>query len=110
ISHATEDDAIADKIFDALSAAGLRVWLDHREGIPYGKRWERVIREAIKQSKQGLFLMSRCSLNSDYCNAEWHRIIDLGKKLYVALLEPIPIEDTPLLLGSIQYADLTRPE
>ncbi|RMF49075.1 MAG: ATP-binding protein, partial [Chloroflexota bacterium] len=33
-----------------------------------------------------------------------------GKKLYVALLEPIPIEDTPLLLGSIQYADLTRPE
>ncbi|MDW8298932.1 MAG: TIR domain-containing protein [Anaerolineae bacterium] len=111
ISHATADDAIADRLFEACTAAGLRVWVDHREGIVYGDLWERKIRLAIGESAKGLFLMSRRSLQSEFCEAECQRILSLGKPLYVALLEPIEDRNAiPLLISRIQYADLTRPE
>ncbi len=39
ISHATKDDAVVDKIFDALDKAGIDTWVDHKRLKP-SDDWE----------------------------------------------------------------------
>ncbi len=107
ISHSTRDDIIATRIADALRAAGLIPWLDHDHGITYGDNWSGAIHEAANASVAGLFVMSGHSVRSEYCEAEWNRVLALGKKLYIALIKPLPVADIPLRLGVIQYANLT---
>src|SRR4030095_11544742 len=76
-------------------------------GIDYGDEWSLAIHEAVKAADIGLFVLSPRSVKSRYCDAEWNRILATGKKLYVAVMESVPLEDVPLRLGGIQYADLT---
>ncbi|HVO44278.1 MAG TPA: toll/interleukin-1 receptor domain-containing protein [Aggregatilineales bacterium] len=108
VSHATADDAIVSQIADRLKAAGLRAWIDHERGITYGDNWDRAIHDAANACTAGLFILSPASTKSEYCIAEWNRILALGKRLYIAMITPVPVPDIPLRLGTIQYADLTR--
>ncbi len=108
ISHATDDDATITRIHDALTAAGINTWVDHLDGINPGDHWGREIHTAANDCINGLFVLSPKSAKSAYCEAEWTRVLALGKLLYIALIEPVPTRDFPLRLGTIQYADLTR--
>ncbi len=107
ISHATLDDDKVTSIAHALTAAGLEVWVDHFNGISYGDAWSRAIHDATNACDCGLFVLSPRSAQSEYCDAEWNRVRSLGKPLYVALIENVPLTDIPLLISRIQYADLT---
>ncbi len=107
ISHATKDDAVVDRIAGGLNAAGLETWIDHQHGLKPGVDWSLGIDQAINTCACGLFIMSSASLKSDYCRAEWNRVLYLDKPLYVAVIERVPKEDRPTRLGIIQPADLT---
>jgi tetratricopeptide (TPR) repeat protein len=107
ISHATADDAAAEKLADALTAAGKTAWIDHRGGLTVGMpNWDSEIRKAIGTCAAGLLLMSPRSLVSDICNAECLLIRELGKPLYVAYLETCAPADIWLSIKLLQYADL----
>lgn len=106
ISHATADDPTVDRIATALTAVGLTVWVDHRKGLVPGDDWSNGIQTALHDCAMGLFVASPRSVKSAYCRAEWNRILALGRPLYVALIELVPLVDYPLRLGTIQYANL----
>jgi hypothetical protein len=108
ISHATIDDPVVSQIQKTLSDVGIKGWVDHEQGIIYGDNWDRAIHNAANDCKAGLFILSSHSANSEYCSAEWNRILALGKRLYIAMIEFVPVAEIPLRLGTIQYVDLTR--
>ncbi|GIU74453.1 MAG: hypothetical protein KatS3mg004_1540 [Bryobacteraceae bacterium] len=49
IAYAAEDAAAAERIFDALEAAGFAPWMDRRRLLP-GQDWRRAIEGAIETS------------------------------------------------------------
>ncbi len=108
ISHATADDAIVDRIAVALNKAHIDTWIDHQHGLKPGDDWSLGIDKAINTCDCGLFVLSPASVKSDYCRAEWNRVLYLDKKLYVALTEHVPKEVRPARLGIIQPSDLTN--
>ena len=108
ISHASVEDAKVNDIAAALNAGGIETWVDHQHGIEPGAIWSREIQDATNDCECGLFVLSPISVKSDYCEAEWNRILALKKKLYVALIEHVPLADYPLRLGIIQYCDLSK--
>lgn len=105
VSHATKDDAHADRFADALLTHGITTWIDHRGGIePGAPNWDRALREAIKTCDAGVLLMTPRSLASDICEAECLFVREQGKPLYVAFLEAGG--EVWLSIKMIQYADL----
>jgi tetratricopeptide (TPR) repeat protein len=106
VSHASEDDAMVNRLYEPMLAAGLTPWIDHRNGIHYGEEWETRIQEGVNQCHIGLFVLSPRSAKSKWCSVERNRILDDGKPLYVALIETTDSKDFPIRLTAIQYADL----
>jgi tetratricopeptide (TPR) repeat protein len=112
ISHSSQDNAIADVIYDGLRAAGFdEVWVDHRHGIEPGDQdWELAIREALGECDEVLYLMSQASLDSKWCKREISRADGLGKPIFVAKLEEIQrSNDRFMQIETSQYANfMTR--
>jgi|GEM_PF-1715767 len=107
ISHATAEDAAADRLAEALHAAGLSTWVDHQGGInPGDPDWDDKIRAAIVDCTAGLLLLSPASLASDICKAECKLVRELARPLYVAYLASADPTAVWLIVKNIQYADL----
>ncbi|MGQ9887196.1 MAG: TIR domain-containing protein [Aggregatilineales bacterium] len=84
----------------------METWVDHRQGIEPGTpNWDKAIREAIAGCNFGLLVMSPRSLASDICAAECLLLRDLGKPLYVLLLDTCPPATIWLYIRLIQYVD-----
>jgi len=106
ISHATSDDETVNRIYTAVTDAGLTAWVDHQRGITYGDNWSRAIHDALNNCRYGLFIISPASVKSEYCDSEWNRILGLSKRLYTAVITAVPRPDIPARLGVIQPANL----
>lgn len=105
ISHSTKDNSIVTAIHQKLTSVGIETWVDHLQLRP-GDDWDRAITKALKEAKSGLFVLSASSAESLECINEYRTILELGKPLYVALIEDIPAEDYPYRLRTIQRVDL----
>jgi WD40 repeat protein len=108
VSHVTADDDIVTTIHNSLMDAGIKVWVDHIDGINPGDNFSREIQNAVNECDCGLFVLSAESAKSDYCEAEWQRILALKKKVYVLLIEDLTLAKFPLRLGTIQYTNLSK--
>src|ERR1041385_1370817 len=106
VSHATDDDKAVSKIHDALEKAGIPAWVDHEDGLGAGSNWSAEIQGALNDCEAGLFVLSPTSAKSPECEAEYRRVLSLGKRLYVALIQPVSKADFPWRLTTIQYVDL----
>ena len=107
ISHATKDDAYADRVAESLQAAGFATWVDHQHGIePGASNWDRAIRAALPECAAAVLVMTSRSLASDNCAAECITIRELSKPLYVAYLDTVKPDEIWLYIKMIQYADL----
>lgn len=106
VSHSTKDDAIVSQIHDKLEASGINIWVDHEDGIGVGDNWSKQIQDATNMSLAGLFIMSNASVESEYCTAEWQRLLARGLILYIVMIDTIPLEKIPLRLDIIQRIDL----
>lgn len=107
ISHSTSDDILANLISQKLTKLGADNWVDHFRIKP-GDDWDNLINQALKEASAGLLLLSQKSANSRECINEWRYILDLGKPLYVALIDKMTTEDFPYRLRTTQYVDLTE--
>ncbi|RMF76761.1 MAG: TIR domain-containing protein, partial [Chloroflexi bacterium] len=108
ISHATKNDDDVTRIHNTLQAAGLDVWVDHIDGIGPGDRWPQQIQVALNDCTAGLVVLSPDAAESPEVEAEYRRILQLGKRLYIALLRDVPLADFPFRLTTIQYVDLRK--
>src|SRR5512145_1925433 len=101
ISHTDADKVLVDRIHDTLEAAGISAWVDHRDGIGAGDNWSDQIQTALNACECGLLVLSPKSAQSPECEAEYRRILSLGKILYVALAQPLSKADFPWRLTTI---------
>lgn len=109
ISHSTEDDAIADRVFSALIKVGVDAWVDHINKINYGENWQKAIDDAIALCDGGIVLLSPASAISRWCNIEINEIIERKLPLIPVIVHPVAREQIPLILRStIQRADLSK--
>jgi TolB-like protein len=98
LSYASQDAEAAQKICDALRAAGIEVWFDKSE-LRGGDVWDRQIREQIHDCRLFIPVISANTEARDegYFRREWglatDRTRDMAEKR--AFLLPIVIDDTP---------------
>ena len=89
ISYSRRDIDFAQKIVDALAANKLDTWIDGKS-IPKGEKWLDAIYRGIEESDAFLFLISRNSVNSDYCHKEIVHAVKNNKRILpeIRLLAP----------------------
>lgn len=100
ISYASEDEAHARMIYEALKAAGYDPWYD-KEGLRGGDRWDDVIPDTIQGVDYVVVIESRALAEKtfSYVNKE----IDLALKRQqfarrgIRFIIPVRVDDSPLL-------------
>jgi TolB-like protein/Flp pilus assembly protein TadD len=98
LSYASEDAPAAQRICEALRAAGIEVWFDQSE-LRGGDAWDAAIRKQIKSC--GLFIpvISRNThaRGEGYFRLEWKLAVDRSDLMATDLpfLVPVAIDDTP---------------
>jgi len=98
LSYASQDAEAAEKICDALRAAGIEVWFDKSE-LTGGDVWDRRIREQIRDCRLFIPVISANTEARDegYFRREWglatDRTRDMAEKR--TFLIPVVVDDTP---------------
>ena len=96
ISYAREDEAIASKLADILTAIGYNVWIDQKRLRP-GFQWEPAIGKAIDRAYGALFLASGHSLSKEsYVREELALLLERQKTVSAdaAFLIPVRLDDS----------------
>jgi TolB-like protein len=97
LSYASEDTDAAQRICEALSAAGIEVWFDKSE-LRGGDAWDRHIRDQIQQCRLFLPLISSHSEARDegYFRREWRLAVERAGDMDErrAFIVPVVIDDT----------------
>lgn len=101
LSYSSQDKDKSGLIAEALTEQGFSVWWDRK--IPHGRRYRRVIQEALDQAKCVLVLWSSSSVQSDWV------VEEAEEGLRRCILVPALIEDdveVPLGFRNIEAAQL----
>jgi hypothetical protein len=106
ISYSHEDDEIVEKIAAGLASRNKRIWLDKWE-LNYGDSLIQVIQEALISSSALLIMLSKKSVESEWCKKEITAGLmrELEEKRVVVV--PILLDDCkiPIFLRDKYYAD-----
>jgi TolB-like protein/Tfp pilus assembly protein PilF len=98
LSYASEDAPAAQRIADALRAAGIEVWFD-REELRGGDAWDQKIRHQIRDCRLFVPIISAHSEArlEGYFRREWKLAVDRTDDMAseVAFLVPVVIDETP---------------
>lgn len=109
ISHATEDQAAAGSVCDALEAAGVPCWIAPRD-IPPGTDYVDGLMLGIGQCAVLLLVFTAHSNASPWVKKELERANSRGLRLLPVMLEQAPPSPgVELLISGTQWFDATRP-
>lgn len=98
ISHSSKDNIQAVAIKDWLIAEGwndIFLDLDPEHGIAGGEKWEQALLNAANRCDAVLYLISKSWLASEWCRWEFQLAQKLNKRLFILLIEEIPIAELP---------------
>jgi len=97
LSYASEDQAAAQRICDALRAGGIEVWFD-QSALRGGDAWDQAIRKQIKTCVLFIPVISRHTHDRDegYFRFEWKLAVDRSHLMTSnkAFLLPVVIDET----------------
>jgi len=111
IAYATEDFAIAEKLFDELLDLGYAPWLDRRKLLP-GQNWPRRIEDAIMSADFFIACFSSHSVRKrGGFQAEVRYALDCARRLPIdeVFLIPVRLDDCRVptrIQRETQYVDL----
>src|SRR5579863_5667969 len=98
LSYASQDAEAAQKICEALRAAGIEVWLDQSE-LRGGDAWDQSIREQIQACALFIPIISANAHAriEGYFRLEWKLAVDRSHRMAPdqPFLLPVVIDDTP---------------
>lgn len=94
------------RVAAALEEAGWSVWVD-REDVPPASEWREELALGIRTAHTFVFVLSKSSVESDYCRWELEEAVRLGKRLIPVVIDDV--ESAPEQLASRQYVFM-RPE
>ncbi len=101
ISHSSSDNDFTRDLADALTLAGIDVWVDF-DRIDQGATFTRAIEQALLDCRVFVVMISRAARDSNWVENETLKAMELGKPLRVVLLEDVPL---PLHLANRHYSD-----
>ncbi|GAB4131326.1 MAG: hypothetical protein Fur0046_00170 [Cyanobacteria bacterium J069] len=107
LSHAEADRALTDRVVKMLMRQGITVWTS-RADIKTGAEFQAEIYRGIEEADNVVLLISEAALRSAYCTIEIDRALQYHKRIIPLLIEPLPPEQIPERLRSLQFIDLTR--
>ncbi|MFN0087066.1 MAG: TIR domain-containing protein, partial [Blastocatellia bacterium] len=82
LSYARPDQAVAEKVEEFLTAAGIRVFRDTSDIGP-GDNWDLVIEKALRECQSMVLLLSPASMpDRKEVHREWFRFDQKAKKIY----------------------------
>jgi TolB-like protein len=97
LSYASQDAEAAQKICEALRAAGIEVWFD-QSALRGGDVWDQAIRKQIKTCALFIPVISRHTHDRDegYFRLEWKLAVDRSHLMTTnkAFLLPVVVDDT----------------
>jgi TolB-like protein/Tfp pilus assembly protein PilF len=97
LSYASQDAEAAQRICEALRAAGIEVWFDQSE-LRGGDVWDQTIRKQIKSCVLFIPVISRRTHERDegYFRLEWKLAVDRSHLMttHKAFLLPVVVDDT----------------
>jgi hypothetical protein len=97
LSYASQDARAAQRICDALRAAGVEVWLDKSE-LRGGAAWDRQIRERIRDCRLFIAVISANTEARDegYFRREWKLAVDRTRDMSEnkPFIVPVVIDNT----------------
>ena len=101
VSYARPDEPHAERVAEALRAAGYAVWRD--DELPAHRAFSEVIEERLKTATAVVVLWSDAAAKSQWVRAEADDARNAGKLIQARLDSTLP----PLPFNQIQCADLT---
>jgi hypothetical protein len=101
ISHSTKDNPFTTYLAEQLRTAGFNVWVDV-DSIPAASTWLREIEKAVTDCAAVIVVLSKVARESEWVERETLLAMDLGKPLFIALIEDMPL---PLHLLNRQFSD-----
>jgi hypothetical protein len=111
LAYATEDSALAGRLYDDLQRAGLGPWMDVRKLMP-GQNWPRAIERAIEASDFFIACFSEASVNKrGGFQAEIRYALECARRAPLDDIFVVPVRLEPCLVPDriqkeFQYIDL----
>lgn len=91
ISHAKEDTAFAEQLYDYLSEKGFSPWLDKKK-LKVGANWDYEIKKALKESTFVILLLSSISVKKrGYIQKEFKYALEYSESKLIDDIYIIPI-------------------
>jgi hypothetical protein len=90
ISYSTADEAFCQKLYDALSDSGMRVWFAPHDVLP-GRKIEHQISGAIEQYDKLLLVLSDASMQSQWVETELYKAREREVATKAQILFPISL-------------------
>lgn len=112
LSYANEDQKEVEKLYDDLSSAGFKPWMDKKDILP-GEKWKLSIRKAIRDSDFFVVCLSSNSVNKrGFLQKEIRAALDILDEMLDSdiYLIPMRLEDceVPEGLRDLQWVDLFK--
>ena len=107
ISYAATDHDTAERVYEHLTGAGVRCWLDNIEVQPEAD-WLQQVEQAVKSASHGLLLLSPAAVRSPMAMGEFHDLLLEDKPVYIALIAEVPANDLPFHLQNVPLFDLAH--
>ena len=109
ISYSRTDSEFADSLYNALTSANLRIWMDRSGGISGGAKWEEKIRQGLKSSQMVLVVISQVSMKSKWVDKELGRAEKLEMDILPVQIEGLkPDADYRMCLDGPQWIDARK--
>jgi len=110
LSYVRSDRGSVEKLYQNLSDAGFRPWMDAKDILP-GERWESAVRRAIRNSHFFLACLSANSVNRrGFLQKEINDALDIWREMLDSdiYLIPVRLEDcaVPECLRDFQWVNL----
>ncbi|MEM9164154.1 MAG: TIR domain-containing protein, partial [Cyanobacteria bacterium P01_F01_bin.4] len=105
ISYAEADGSIKEKVLCHLLRAGVTVWADTID-IRTGEDFETALRRGIEAADNVVYLISKASLSSTYCQQELDYALTLNKRIIPILAEEVNLNWLKDEVKTIQFINL----
>jgi WD40 repeat protein len=106
LCHSEQDKALTVTLAKRLMRERITVWTSSVD-IKTGAEFQQEINRGIEQADNLVYLISRSSLQSAYCQQEITYALALNKRIVPLLVEKIDLEEIPVGLRSLQFIDFT---
>jgi hypothetical protein len=106
LSYSSKDEEEANKIYEAITSAGGKIFLSSKSLRP-GEDFSEKIRIALSESRELWLLVSPNSLKSDWVVSEWGAAWALGKNI-LPILHRCDLEHLPERISRLQCIDFYK--